>query len=167
MNHSELLVGAGFLLSTPVALAALVGVLAARWQRAPAMLLLGGLALGATTAIWLPDGARGWAPAPLLLAGVLAMSRARLAPAAGAALAVACGVAAGIAAQLRWATPLEVIGGIAAMVLLAAAAAVALRLAAGRRWPVPASVRAWAARVVGAWVFVLGALLLLLGARGA
>lgn len=159
----EALRGALFLLASPIALAALAGLASAGWGGAAWPLMAGAAALGAAAAPWLPPQALALAPVVVVGLGALGASRAlrwRPRPALALAMAGAAGVAAGLAAEFHWATPAETVGGVAAVLVLALAMLAALQ-ALDRRPGFSPLLRV-ALAIVGAWVLVLAALVLLL-----
>lgn len=162
----EVLRGAVFLLASPMALAALAGMVSAGWGGASWSAMAAAAALGATVVLWLPMQWFSLTPVLVIGLGALGASRAlRWRPNAMQSLAVsvAAGMGAGLAAEFHWATPAEVLGGVAAVLVVGGLLLGSVRMLERRSALRP--VLCLALAVAGAWVLALAVLVLLHGLR--
>jgi hypothetical protein len=158
----EALAGSLFLLKAPLAVAALVGVAVAtcRSARGPVLALLA--AAGAIAAFWLPAEVAIAAPLVTTVLGAVAASAWRPPAAVAGLLAMSGGLGAGLAADFHWASPAEVAGGVLAAGMLTGVLLALLQEV--ERRPARHGRLLLALRIVGAWVLVLGVLMLLVKA---
>lgn len=156
--------GAHLLLAAPLAWAAVAGLVVCAWRGPRWQVSVGSAAAGALLAWWLPP----WpATSALIVAllGAVGALRWQAPPAFAGLLAAAGGVAAGSAADFHWASPLEVAGGVTALVVVAASFLSAAQWLARSKRVQPHLPLAFA--VLGGWTVALGTLLSLLAARQA
>lgn len=168
VEAAEVLRGAVFLLTSPLALAALAGMIAAGWGGASWRVLATAAAAGAAMVPWLPVQSYAIAPVLVLVLGVAGAARVlhwRARPVLSTVMSMAAGVVAGLAAEFHWASPREALGGVTAVLALgslALAAVQTLDRRIGNRLFLE-----WALAVAGAWILAFAALMILHGYREA